>query len=232
MVNVLVAFSGKGWRNKIAPILTQYRNVSVSYIDVTNTASPLPNTSFDVAYLQTGDDRKLLGSNLSAIKLKYPKARLVLVLSNFGISDIAYGHKMGISAILHENAVKEQIQNSLNAAIRGDLYISSAIVDKSQNTGLESLKTEQLVSSPVKSMDLLSYRELQVLKLVARGMANRAIAKTLFISEKTVKNHLYNIFKKIGVTDRTKAALFAVKALTAPPSGTFGPVSVSSQSDN
>ncbi len=227
-----MAFSGTSWRNKIAPILSSKRSIAVSYVDLSGSSLSLPNIVFDVAYLQTGDDRSLLSANLSAIKLKYPKARLVLVLRNFGISDLAYGHKMGISAILHENAAKDQIQNSLNAAVRGDLYISSAIVDKSQNADPENLRADQLISVRSKSMDLLSHRELQVLRLVARGMANRAIAKTLFISEKTVKNHLYNIFKKIGVTDRTKAALFAVKALTLPHNETFGPVSVSIQSDN
>lgn len=59
-------------------------------------------------------------------------------------------------------------------------------------------------------IDLLSEREREVLVLVARGMTNRDIAKNLFLSEKTVKNHLNNIFKKIDVTDRTKAALFAI----------------------
>ena len=56
----------------------------------------------------------------------------------------------------------------------------------------------------------LSNREREVLELLARGMTNKDIANTLYLSEKTVKNHLNNIFKKIDVTDRTKAALFAV----------------------
>ena len=61
-----------------------------------------------------------------------------------------------------------------------------------------------------RKIDLLSDREREVLVLLARGMTNRDIAKNLFLSEKTVKNHLNNIFKKIEVTDRTKAALYAI----------------------
>lgn len=57
----------------------------------------------------------------------------------------------------------------------------------------------------------LTKREVDVLRLVAQGESNRAIAKKLFISEKTVKNHLTNIFQKLGVMDRTQAALLAVK---------------------
>ena len=60
-------------------------------------------------------------------------------------------------------------------------------------------------------INLLSVREREVLGLLARGMTNRDIAKSLFLSEKTVKNHVSNIFKKINVTDRTKAAIYAME---------------------
>ena len=58
----------------------------------------------------------------------------------------------------------------------------------------------------------LTPREREVLRLVACGLSNRQIARTLGIAEKTVKNHLYAIFAKLGVSDRTQAALFAVSA--------------------
>lgn len=57
----------------------------------------------------------------------------------------------------------------------------------------------------------LTNRELEVLKLIAEGMINKEIAKKLFISEKTVKNHISNIFKKLDVNDRTQAAIYAFK---------------------
>ena len=57
----------------------------------------------------------------------------------------------------------------------------------------------------------LSFRELEVLEMVCKGMCNQEVAKILFLSEKTVKNHLTNIFRKIGVSDRTQAVLYAIK---------------------
>jgi DNA-binding NarL/FixJ family response regulator len=57
----------------------------------------------------------------------------------------------------------------------------------------------------------LSEREKEVLGLIAKGYSNKEIAKELFLSEKTVKNHVSNIFKKINVTDRTKAAIYAME---------------------
>jgi two-component system response regulator DegU len=57
----------------------------------------------------------------------------------------------------------------------------------------------------------LTMREIEVLELIAQGMANKDIARVLFISEKTVKNHVTSIFRKLNVEDRTQAALYAVK---------------------
>jgi len=57
----------------------------------------------------------------------------------------------------------------------------------------------------------LSYREVEVLEMVCKGKSNQDVAKNLFLSEKTIKNHLTNIFRKIGVTDRTQAVLYAIK---------------------
>lgn len=63
-----------------------------------------------------------------------------------------------------------------------------------------------------KSMiDSLTKRELEILKLIAQGLLNKEIAAMLNISERTVKNHISNIFKKIDVSDRTQAAVFAIK---------------------
>lgn len=59
--------------------------------------------------------------------------------------------------------------------------------------------------------DLLTKREIEVLELLAEGLFNKEIAYTLNISEKTVKNHVSNIFKKINVSDRTQAAVYAIK---------------------
>ena len=60
-------------------------------------------------------------------------------------------------------------------------------------------------------IDSLTRRELEVLKLLSVGMYNKEVAETLDISERTVKNHVSNIFKKLEVTDRTQAAVFAIR---------------------
>lgn len=66
-------------------------------------------------------------------------------------------------------------------------------------------------NSVTKGANDLTKREIEVLALITQGLLNKEIAQKLFISEKTVKNHVSNIFKKIGVNDRTQAAVFAIK---------------------
>jgi DNA-binding NarL/FixJ family response regulator len=81
-----------------------------------------------------------------------------------------------------------------------------------------------LPSAPRNPADVLSDRERQVLRLVAKGMANKQIGRALGISEHTVKVHLGNVFRHIGVGDRTSAALWAAEHLPAESSldGTGG----------
>lgn len=70
---------------------------------------------------------------------------------------------------------------------------------------------EDKATSGKRLKDPLTRREIEVLKLLAEGLFNKEIAYTLNISEKTVKNHVSNIFKKINVSDRTQAAVYAIK---------------------
>ncbi|SHI35046.1 regulatory protein, luxR family [Desulfofundulus thermosubterraneus DSM 16057] len=62
-----------------------------------------------------------------------------------------------------------------------------------------------------KAGNILTNQELEILQLLAQGESNKSIAQKLFISEKTVKNHLTNIFQKLNVNDRTQVVLYAIK---------------------
>ena len=61
------------------------------------------------------------------------------------------------------------------------------------------------------SQDSLTMREIEVLQLIGQGLSNQEMAQRMFLSEKTIKNHLTNIFRKINVTDRTQAVIYAIK---------------------
>lgn len=82
---------------------------------------------------------------------------------------------------------------------------------KGRKKYVKALISSAVSQSQSEKLKLLTGREREVLSLLAKGMTNKDIAQSLFLSEKTVKNHLNNVFKKIDVVDRTNAALFALK---------------------
>ncbi len=99
---------------------------------------------------------------------------------------------------------------AIRAVVAGELFIQPGVAETlSQELRRPGAKPEAVLGREGKRR--LTSRELEVLDLVSQGMSNLEIAERLFLSEKTVKNHLTNTFRKIGVTDRTQAVLYAIK---------------------
>lgn len=220
MLNILVTYEKPSWQRSIQLVLSRQRYVNASYSPLGLSDKKIARDKFEVIILQCGPNKTRLRDSLASLRKRFPNARIILVLEKLGVSDFSFGHSMGISAILDESAGPDQILASLEAATRGDLYIAAPLLRRaaSQNAGD--------VDNGFLPPDELSDREIEVLSLVARGLSNKAIAQSLYISEKTVKNHLYSIFRKIGVTDRTKAALYAIKSLSSHKYGPYAPLEV------
>ncbi|MBS4032436.1 MAG: response regulator transcription factor [Clostridiales bacterium] len=112
--------------------------------------------------------------------------------------------KSGVSAYILKDIESDSLVETIRAVFRGETVfhprITQKLLGEFQRITKKNLETEQL-----------SRREQDVLMLIARGKSNKEIGEELYISEKTVKNHITNIFRKIEVTDRTQAALYAVK---------------------
>lgn len=104
--------------------------------------------------------------------------------------------------------LKESDSDELKSAIY-NVYEGKRYIQPNMTPMLNSYLASKAEND--KKLVELTKREIQVLKLVAEGMFNRDIAERLEISERTVKNHIANIFKKIQVSDRTQAAVFAIK---------------------
>ena len=111
---------------------------------------------------------------------------------------------IGINGYLLKESKSIELRRAIISIMKGENYVQSSLVPI-----LRSRMTER--DEENKKIEKLTRREMQVLKLIAVGMCNRDVAKEMNITERTVKNHVSNIFKKIGVTDRTQAAVFAIK---------------------
>lgn len=117
--------------------------------------------------------------------------------------------RAGASAYLLKDISHDQLVETIRGVAKGNSYIPPRLMASVfQELNRMSFKPD---TNNRTEDNQLTPREVEVLQLVARGSSNRAIAKKLFISEKTVKNHLYRIFQKLNVEDRTQAALYALK---------------------
>ncbi len=115
--------------------------------------------------------------------------------------------EIGVSGYLLKDSDSLVLKEAIYAVNNGETYI-----DETLTPLLKEQRYLRELQREAKSKDkLLSTREIEVLCALAEGLYNKEIASKLQISEKTVKNHVSNIFKKIGVSDRTQAAVYAIR---------------------
>jgi DNA-binding NarL/FixJ family response regulator len=124
----------------------------------------------------------------------------VLVLTTYDTdADISRAVEAGATGYLLKDARREELFQAVRVAARGESVLSPGVA--SRVLGKMRAPAEEALSS----------REIEVLEAVARGLSNRAIARSLHISEATVKTHLVHVFGKLGVDDRTAAVTVALE---------------------
>jgi DNA-binding NarL/FixJ family response regulator len=131
-----------------------------------------------------------------AIRAQEPDARIIVLTTYDGDEDIYRAFQAGARAYLLKDMHHDDLLGALRAVHQGQRFIPPAIANR---------LAERIPRSE------LTTRELEVLKLIVKGMSNREIAATLFITEGTVKIHVNNLLGKLGVSDRTKAATTALQ---------------------
>jgi len=143
----------------------------------------------------------------TALHEKYPEIRVVM-LTAFSESERVFAAlKAGAVGYLLKNVSPDEIRATVERAAAGEPMLSGEIAGRV----LREFERERQEARYREQLADLTPREEEILKLLATGESNREIAKRLFISEQTVKNHVASIFRKLQVNDRTKAALLAVK---------------------
>jgi DNA-binding NarL/FixJ family response regulator len=132
------------------------------------------------------------------IKAAGPETAVVVLTSFSDRERILRALDAGAAGYLLKDAEPDELARAVRAAARGDAPLDPKAA--------RALLSTRVGGSP---LDSLSDREREVLAMVADGLPNKLIAQRLAISEKTVKTHLTSVFRRIGVTDRTQAALWA-----------------------
>jgi DNA-binding NarL/FixJ family response regulator len=129
----------------------------------------------------------------------------VLILSTFETDNyVIQALRAGASGFLLKDAEPAAIASSIAAVLSGERVMAGAVA----NRVLDMLTG---ASTPKEFYDGLTAREIEVLKLIAGGQANKQIAFNLKISEKTVRNHISHIYEKLQIYDRAQAVLYAVR---------------------
>ncbi len=145
----------------------------------------------------------------TAIKELVPSTKIVMLTISDEESDLYEAVRAGANGYLLKDVPGEQIADGLRAVYAGQSLISPSMASKLLSEFAVMIKKHE--ERPALLVPRLTERELEVLKLVARGMANKDIAKALFISENTVKNHVRNILDKLQMHSRMEAAMYAVR---------------------
>jgi DNA-binding NarL/FixJ family response regulator len=149
----------------------------------------------------------------AAIKRSVPGAKVIMLTSSDEEADLYEAVKSGASGYLLKSVLPHTIPDALRAVQRGESQVSPSMAAKLM-TGFAALARGADAApapDPVAPGPRLTEREMEVLKLVATGRNNREIAKELFITENTVKNHVRNILEKLSLHSRMEAVVYAVR---------------------
>ena len=163
------------------------------------------NCAPDVILLDIQMPRKSGLEAIAAIKAADPRARM-LVLTSYGETDTAFAAiKAGALGYLLKDATPQELLQAIRNVYHGRSFLHPEIAMKVIQELNKPVTTQPLTKEP------LTERELDVLRYVARGLSNQAIADQLIVSERTVRTHISNILSKLHLANRTQAALYALR---------------------
>ncbi|HDR5348889.1 response regulator transcription factor [Bacillus cereus] len=142
------------------------------------------------------------------IKNEYPNVKVIVLTSFSDQAHVLPALRAGASGYILKDVEPDQLVEAIRSAYKGNIQLHPDIANAllSQTLPVEEKEEESSIQ-----VDVLTARENEVLQLLAKGMSNKEIASVLVITEKTVKAHVSSILSKLNLSDRTQAALYAVK---------------------
>src|SRR3984957_6211576 len=151
-------------------------------------------------------------SALQSLQQTNKRTRVIVLTASEDKNEFVQAMKLGCSGIVLKQTAPDLIVKSIRKVNSGEIWLDShttAAVMRQFSTGLEGSGGGP-GGGKGRERSPLSTREREIVALVAQGYKNKEMAEKMFISEQTVKNHLHNIFDKLGVSDRLELALYAI----------------------
>ena len=131
--------------------------------------------------------------------------RVIVLTATEDDRDVVRAMRLGARGVVLKQSATDLLIKSIHKVYGGEIWL-----DKRMTAEVMKAFAKSAEGGPRRDKPLLSDREKEIVQLVAQGFRNREIGVKLFISEQTVKNHLHNIFDKLGVSDRLELALYAI----------------------
>jgi DNA-binding NarL/FixJ family response regulator len=131
-------------------------------------------------------------------------SRVIVLTATEDDRDVIRAMRLGARGVVLKQSASDLLIKSIRKVAGGEIWLDKRMTSEVMKAFSKSTETGR------REKPLLSDREKEIVQLVAQGYRNREIGEKLFISEQTVKNHLHNIFDKLGVSDRLELALYAI----------------------
>ncbi len=142
---------------------------------------------------------------LEEINFDSMTTRVIVLTAAEDDRDVVRAMRLGARGVVLKQSASDLLLKSIRKVSDGEIWLDNRMTAEVIDAFKKSSEAGQRREKP-----LLSDREKEIVQLVAQGFRNREIGEKLFISEQTVKNHLHNIFDKLGVSDRLELALYAI----------------------
>src|SRR5664280_745682 len=156
-------------------------------------------------------------ATLQRLQIAKNKTRVIVLTASDDKNEFVQAMKLGTSGIVLKQTATELLIKSIRKVHAGEIWLDShttaAVIRQFVANDEAQPSVHSLVPPPPtreRERSPLSQREREIVALVAQGFKNKEMAEKMFISEQTVKNHLHNIFDKLGVSDRLELALYAI----------------------
>src|SRR5690242_10270839 len=152
-------------------------------------------------------------ATLQRLQASRNKTRVIVLTASDDKNEFVQAMKLGTSGIVLKQTATELLIKSIRKVHAGEIWLDShttAAVIRQFVANDEPPVSTPAATPRERERSPLSQREREIVALVAQGFKNKEMAEKMFISEQTVKNHLHNIFDKLGVSDRLELALYAI----------------------
>jgi DNA-binding NarL/FixJ family response regulator len=165
------------------------------------------STAPDVVLLDVRMPRRTGVEACRAIKEAVPTTKIIMLTVSDEEADLYESVKNGAAGYLLKDSSIEEVAQAIRVVNEGQSLISPSMAVKLIDEFKQMSKPDRETGPALRLTD----RELEVLRLVAKGLNNREVAKELFISENTVKNHVRNILEKLQLHSRMEAVMYAMR---------------------